>query len=72
MFEAFEWLDDAYQDLLSQTEANPLSSLSKFKDRIYNQVDRKIISRDNAVSKIIDCEKNYFQTLNVYIQFFHI
>ena len=63
LFEAFEWLDDAYQDLLSQTEANPLSSLSKFKDRIYNQVDRKIISRDNAVSKIIDCEKNYFPNI---------
>ena len=63
LFEAYEWLDDAYQDLISQTKSNPLSSLSKFKDRIYNQVDRKTISRDNGVSKIIDCEKNYFPNI---------
>ena len=60
---AFQWLDDAYEDLLSQTKSNPFSKIRKFEDKIDNQLDRKKISRDNALSKTLDFGEKYFQNI---------
>ena len=57
------WLDYAYEDLLSQTQSDPFSSLSKFERKMLNQSYIKKNSLDNAVSKIIDFKKNYFQNI---------